>query len=153
MKQILLAVAMLLSVYHLQAQNKTAEAMSYKTAIGVRFWNGAGLNLKTFLDEKNAFEATAFLRKGSTTISGLYEFHGDLSSEGNFKWYIGAGANVSFIKATKGTVFGVGGVIGLDYKVKTMPLNFALDWQPAFQFGSGYGFANDWWGLAIRYTL
>jgi hypothetical protein len=34
------------------AQNKTATGTDYKTAIGVKIWDGAGLSLKTFISEK-----------------------------------------------------------------------------------------------------
>jgi hypothetical protein len=134
------------------AQNNTAQSRSYKTAAGVKLWNGAGLNLKTFISEKSALEFTGFFNRFGTTISGLYEIHGDLNTEGNFKWYIGFGGHVNLFKNTTGV--GVDGVIGLDYKISDLPLNIAFDWQPDVSFGiADKNGLNSRAGLAVRYTF
>ncbi len=146
-------LALVLNCSFLMAQNKTANSLDYKTGIGLRIWDGVGLNLKTFLDEKSAIDLTGYFSKEGTTLLGNYEFHGDLSTEGNLKWYLGFGANVSILKTPKTTLVGVNGVVGLDYKFKTLPLNIAFDWQPGFRFKKGYGFQNRWFGLDVRYTL
>lgn len=137
------------------AQNKTRNSTSYKTAAGVKIWNGGGLNLKTFVrQEKEAVEIIGFFGQGFARITGLYEFHGDLSTDGELKWYAGPGAHVNFYNAPIGTIFGVDGVLGLDYKFKNLPLNLAVDWQPSFEFGKNVtGFSGNWGGLAVRYTF
>lgn len=152
MKKMILAMAILFTM-QVNAQNKTANSKDYKTAVGLKFWEGVGLNLKTFLNEKTALDITGFFWKEGTLLSANYEFHGDLNTEGNLKWYLGAGANVSFIKVDKSTVMGVQGVVGLDYKFKTLPLNVALDWQPTLRFKKGFGYTGEIFGLMIRYTL
>ncbi len=133
------------------AQNRTANSLSYKTAAGVKIWNGGGLTLKTFLDEKNALEFIGFFYNKGTRISGLYEIHGDLNTESNLKWYIGPGAHVGLFKGN--TYVGIDGIIGIDYKFKNLPLNLSIDWQPSFEFGSGAGFGADYRGLGVRYTF
>lgn len=160
MKKIgLLILSMTLVISITNAQNKTANSLTYKTAAGVRIWNGGGLTLKTFLDEKNAAEFIGFFGSKSTRITGLYEIHGDLNTETNLKWYIGPGAHVGFYKAgykdetDNNTLFGIDGVVGLDYKFKNLPFNISLDWQPSFEFRSGFGFNGDWGGLSARYTF
>jgi hypothetical protein len=49
--------------------------------------------------------------------------------------------------------FGLDGVLGLDYKIRTAPINLSLDWQPSFEFGDGAGFSGNWGGLAVRYVF
>jgi hypothetical protein len=149
MKKIVMLVVIVANVMVLQAQNKTANSLEYKTAVGLRLGAGGGLNLKTFLDKKNALEFLGFFDSDGVRIVGLYEIHGDLSTEGNLKWYLGAGGNIGLYKAA--TVFGVTGVVGIDYKFKELPLNVAIDWQPTIQTKNG--FAGDWVTLAVRYTL
>ncbi|MFZ1528682.1 MAG: hypothetical protein WAT19_08025 [Ferruginibacter sp.] len=134
------------------AQNKTASSLEYKTAAGIKIWDGVGLSLKTFIQEKAALEFIGFFNSDGVRITGLYEFHGDLNSEGNLKWYVGPGAHVGLYKGNN-TLFGVDGVLGLDYKFNELPLNIALDWQPSFEFSKGYGFAGGWGGLGVRYTF
>lgn len=153
MKKILLLLFFVVSLNVVMAQNSTANSTVYKTAIGVKVWNGAGISLKTFITEKNALEFIGYFDRYGTRISGLYEFHGNLSSEGALKWYIGPGVHVGLYKGI--TAVGIDGIVGIDYKFTNMPLNLALDWQPTVELGTGSrnGFIGNWGGLAIRFTL
>ncbi|MBK8711228.1 MAG: hypothetical protein IPL97_05010 [Niastella sp.] len=152
MKKIMgFAVAILLTTFA-TAQNKTANSLEYKTAAGIKVWDGVGLSLKTFIQDKAALEFVGFFNSAGARVTGLYEFHGDLNTEGNLKWYIGPGAHVGFYKGNN-TLVGIDGVVGLDYKFNELPLNISLDWQPSFEFSKGYGFAGGWGGLGIRYTF
>lgn len=153
MKKILLLLFFVVSLNVVMAQNRTANSTEYKTAIGVKVWNGAGISLKTFITEKNALEFIGYFDRYGTRISGLYEFHGNLSSEGALKWYIGPGVHVGLYKGI--TAVGVDGIVGIDYKFTNMPLNLALDWQPTVELGTGSrnGFIGNWGGFAIRFTL
>jgi hypothetical protein len=138
-----------LSLLQANAQNKTANSDSYKSGIGIRVWDGAGFSLKTFFAENQAIDLTAFFSK-NTRIVGLYQKHGDLSTEGNFKWYAGVGGSVVFVNSA--SVVGLNGVIGLDYKLRKMPINASFDWQPVLQFKNGDKYDN-WFSLAVRYTF
>jgi hypothetical protein len=60
MKHLITIFICLCIVSAAHAQNKTANSSTYKTAIGIKAWNGAGANLKTFIDEKNAVEVVGF---------------------------------------------------------------------------------------------
>ncbi|HTH30535.1 MAG TPA: hypothetical protein VL946_04250 [Lacibacter sp.] len=153
MKKILLFLFFVASLNVIKAQNKTANSTEYKTAIGVKVWDGAGISLKTFIKENNALEFIGYFNRYGTRITGLYEFHGNLSSEGALKWYIGPGVHVGLYKGI--TAVGIDGVVGIDYKFSNLPLNLALDWQPTVELGSGSrnGFIGNWGGFAIRFTL
>ena len=152
MKHLISALVCMFVIITATAQNKTANSLSYKTAIGVKVWNGAGVTLKTFLTERDALEFIGFFNTYGTRITGLYEFHGNLNTEGNLKWYVGFGGHVGLYKPNI-TVIGVDGVIGIDYKFANAPINLALDWQPSLELKKDYGFNSNWGGFAIRFTL
>lgn len=158
MKKTCLSIVLLLAMFAATAQNKTANSLTYKSAFGVKIWNGGGLTLKTFLNPKNALDFTGFFRGQGFRVGVSYQIHGDLNSEGNLKWYFGPGVHVGFYKfdalpADDGTYIGASGVIGADYKFKDLPINISLDWQPTFEFHSGSAFFEPWGGLSIRYTF
>jgi hypothetical protein len=155
MKRIALVIVLAIIAVQVNAQNKTANSLTYKTGIGLKLWDGGGITLKTFIQDKKAVEIIGFFNGDGARVTGLYELHGDLSTEGNLKWYFGAGAHVGFYKinSKSKTIIGVDGVLGLDYKFKELPLNLSLDWQPSFEFESSYGFTGAFFGLSVRYTL
>lgn len=137
-----------------QSNNSTNNSSTYKTAIGVKFYPGA-ITFKHFFNDKNALELLGYFRNYGARITGLYEIHGNINNAGGLKWYVGPGAHVSFYNSNSGGGGSVGldGVIGLDYKIPSAPVNLSLDWQPSFDFKSLDGFIGDWFGIAIRYTL
>ena len=135
-------------------QNMQAQAQgdSYKTAIGVKFYP-TGVTLKTFMRSNLAFEAIGYFWERGSRITGLFEYHYDLTPSGRLKWYIGPGAHVGFYKADffdGGTSVGIDGVIGLDYKFPGIPVNVSLDWQPSYEFGNYAGFSGNWGGIGLR---
>ncbi|MCW3108207.1 MAG: hypothetical protein JWQ09_2713 [Segetibacter sp.] len=130
---------------------------TYKTALGVKVWDGAGISFKTFVAPNNALEVIGYFYRNGTRLTGLYEIHGPISGAPGLKWYIGPGAHIGFYNYKGYTgdkaVAGIDGVLGLDYKVNRAPINFSIDWQPSFEFADGRGFVGSWGGLGIRYTF
>ena len=137
-----------------QRSNSTDNSSTYQSAIGVKFYPGA-LSFKHFFSPKNAVEALGYFKNNGTRITALYEIHGDISNAGGLKYYYGPGAHVSFYSSKYGGGGSVGldGVLGLDYKVASAPINLSLDWQPSFDFKDTDGFIGNWFGIAIRYTF
>jgi len=156
MKKTVLALFVLMAIIQGAATAQSNVGSSdYTTAIGVKFYPGA-ITLKHFVTDKHALEGIAYFWNRGTRITGLYEIHGDIENARGLKWYIGPGAHVGFYNNKNfggGTYIGLDGVIGLDYKIRSAPINFSLDWQPSFEFGDGAGFSGNWGGLAIRYVL
>ena len=153
MKKLLLISGFLVSFYFSDAQSM---GRTYKTALGVKFWDGAGVSFKTFLQGQNALELIGYFYKNGTRITGLYEIHGNIDGAAGLKWYVGPGAHIGFYNKKYydgNAVGGIDGVLGLDYKINKAPLNMSLDWQPSFEFGEGRGFIGNWGGFAIRYTF
>lgn len=132
-----------------------SNSSDYTTALGVKFYPGA-VTLKHFVSEKNALEFLGYFWNRGTRITGLYEIHSDIQGAPGLKWYIGPGAHVGFYnnKYYDGrTSVGLDGVLGLDYKIRTAPINLSLDWQPSFEFGDNAGFVGNWGGFAVRYVF
>lgn len=150
----------MISFNYLQAQ---ALGREYRTAIGVKVWDGGGLSVKHFINDKAALEGIAFIWDEGFRLTGLYEFHGDIGGAPGLKWYVGPGAHVGFYDKGKdnnnyndgdgSTFFGIDGVLGLDYKFNKVPINISLDWQPYFEFGDNRGFYGSGGGLGIRYAF
>jgi hypothetical protein len=159
MRKLTMAVlAVFLFVATANAQ-KDGGGHDYRTALGVKVWDGGGISLKHFFNERGAGELIAFFWNRGFRLTGLYEIHGDIPGASGLKWYIGPGAHVGFYDYTRGnnkvdgTFIGIDGVLGLDYKFNGAPINISLDWQPSFEFGDYVGFNGNWGGLGIRYTF
>jgi len=138
-----------------QAQSSSTNSYSYRTALGVKVWDGGGISLKHFFNGNNAGELIGYFWNRGARFTGLYEIHGDITGAPGLKWYIGPGAHIGFYSSRygDGAFAGVDGVIGLDYKFRGAPINMSIDWQPSFEFGDGRGFYGSWGGLGIRYTF
>lgn len=154
-KGIIAAAVLLFGAIITQAQSKSMNSSSYKTALGVKVWDGAGVSLKHFFTGNQAGELIGYFWRDGVRVTGLYEIHGDFQGAPGLKWYIGPGGHIGFYDARYGDgVFaGIDGVIGLDYKFRGAPINVSLDWQPSFEFGDGRGFTGSWGGLGVRYTF
>lgn len=134
-----------------QAQTSKVIKPDYQTAIGAKIYPLA-LSFKTMTGKQSAIELLGYLKNGFRATA-LFEHYGNLNVEGNFKWYIGAGAHLGFVKNSKTVQFGADGVLGLDYKLLKAPLNISLDWQPSLGIGDDNKFIGDWGGLGIRYCF
>lgn len=155
MKKTLTLIIAVLVVTVSQAQSKSASGSTYRTALGVKVWDGGGISFKHFVSGNNALELIGYFWNRGTRITGLYEIHGPISGATGLQWYIGPGAHIGFYnsKHGDGAFAGIDGVLGLDYKFKGAPINISLDWQPSFEFGEGRGFYGNWGGLGVRYTF
>lgn len=148
----LLFVLILFCTLSNQKVKAQAQGDAYKTAIGVKFYPSS-VTVKTFMKSNLAFEAIGYFWNKGSRITGLFEYHYNLSPSGALKWYIGPGAHVGFYKSdffNGGTSFGIDGVLGLDYKFPGIPINASIDWQPSYEFGDYEGFSGNWGGLALR---
>lgn len=154
-KIFVLVTVVLFAVTISQAQSHSTNSSSYKTALGVKVWDGAGITLKHFFTGTNAGELIGYFWSHGARFTGLYEIHGNFSDASGLKWYIGPGVHIGFYnsKYGDGSYAGIDGVLGLDYKFKGAPINMSLDWQPSFEFGDNRGFVGSWGGLGIRYTF
>ncbi len=152
------AIITLFAVTKVNAQkgDEFSQSQDYTTAVGIKF-SPFALSVKHFLNENDAIEGLGYFWSDGFRLTGLYEIHSDINSVQGLKWYVGPGVHLGFYgtRYGGGSTVGIDGVIGLDYKFEDAPVNLSLDWQPSFEFGNGYynGFAGNWGGLGIRYTL
>jgi hypothetical protein len=158
MKKILVLFFICATVTGLKLQ---AQSMghTYKTALGVKVWDGGGISIKHFINKKAALEGIAYFWGNGVRITGLYELHYPVKDAAGLQWYIGPGAHLGFYnrgnknRYDDGTFIGIDGVLGLDYKINNAPINLSLDWNPSIEFGDGRGFWGGWGGLGVRYTF
>lgn len=155
MRKVIVLAAALFFVITSQAQSRSTNSSSYKTALGVKVWDGGGISLKHFFNGNNAGELIGYFWGQGARFTGLYEIHGDITGAQGLKWYIGPGAHIGLYntKYGDGAFAGIDGVLGLDYKFRNAPINMSIDWQPSFEFGDNRGFVGSWGGLGIRYTF
>jgi len=158
MRKIFFIIVFVSTVLSVSAQNRNSRrssGSSYTTALGVKVWDGGGISLKHFFSANNAGELIGYFWNQGFRLTGLYEIHGPINGAAGLKWYIGPGAHIGFYntKYGDGSIIGVDGVLGLDYKFRGAPINMSLDWQPSFEFGNDRGFIGNWGGLGIRYTF
>ncbi len=141
-----------------KAQNLTS---SYQTSIGLKLYPGA-LSVKHFIANNTAVEGLGYFYNDGVRITGLYELHYDIAGIDGLKWYVGPGAHIGFWNdnwkakypdRNSSLAIGIDGVLGLDYKIKDVPLNISFDWQPSLNIIGYTYFEAGWGGLGIRYTF
>jgi hypothetical protein len=135
----------------------------YKTAVGIKFLYGISLTGKFFLKEKNAVEAIIRYRNYTDlgtefNLTALYEHHENVSGASGLRWYIGGGGHVGTFSykydgAGPTTTYGIAGAIGLEYKIKGVPLAVSADWQPLFLLSDNAGFTAENGGIGLKYTF
>lgn len=141
-----------------------AIAQDYQTGVGLRAGVSNGLTIKHFISDRAALEGILHIRWGGLVITGLYEVHQDIDELPGLKWFYGGGAHLGTWNGNRGkpswgdnpqgrTVFGLDGIIGLDYKFNAAPINLSLDYKPAFNITSDAGFWGDEVAISIRFTF
>jgi len=134
------------------AISASLNAQDYKGALGVRFSSKAALintsvSLKYFFDEKIAAEG--LITPGDPFALGLLvEWHQPMLT--NFKYFYGGGVYAGFSGDRR---VGLHGVIGLDYKIPSVPLNFSIDWKPELTVAKEFSFEPQALGLSARFTI
>lgn len=143
----------------------SANAQTYKSAVGARLGYPWSASFKTFISESSALEAYVGYRGWAFynwfSINGAYLIHKPFPEVEGLQWYFGGGAGVYFWNYDTGfadtndnTSFSVQGYLGLDYKIEDIPLNLTLDWVPTiFLSGYGRGFGGGYGNLGVRYVL
>jgi hypothetical protein len=140
----------------------SAKSQDYKTAFGLRGGFSNGLTIKHFLSGTNAIEGILTTRWGGFNITGLFEVHKALPTEGLY-WYFGGGAHLGVWDGSNGnpwigggqttSVIGVDGVVGMEYTFVDIPLNLGVDWKPALNLLGHSGLWADNFAISVRYTI
>ncbi|MEM7104804.1 MAG: hypothetical protein AAF502_16825 [Bacteroidota bacterium] len=124
---------------------------NYQYAIGLRGGNPVGATVKYFFTEYHAGEGIIGLEfNRGFNLTGLYEFNMYLTEGTN--WYFGGGMSLGVKKNL--TTFGFDGIIGVEFTLPRHPINFGIDWKPAYVFGledKTLGLLN--FALSLRYAI
>jgi hypothetical protein len=155
MKRIVLIIMLVTGIAML------ANGQDYKTGIGLRFGDGAGLTVKHFVNSRGALEGFLFSKWHGFNVTGLYEIHDMAFDVDHLKWFYGFGAHIGFYDGDyvnwgepgyAYNVFGVDGVVGLEYSFSEAPINLGLDLKPALNL---VGYTGLWmeFGLSARYIF
>ncbi len=135
---------------------KSAKAQDYYSAVGVSLGYPLGFEFKQFFSSKAAISASLGYtpRADIMLINATYQYHIPLYD--NLSFYAGAGLSVgtAFSKATlSGNKFVIGLTpnIGVEYKLPTSPLVFALDYKPMISFTSHSQFNQS--AIKVLYTF
>jgi hypothetical protein len=177
MRKISLMVVMI-AMLGVAGNNAQAQDVSgtYKHAIGGRFGVANGITYKHFLNDAHAIDGIINFQGnrefGLFKLIGLYTVHqpiGFLDYEG-LTWYYGAGGGIGSynykskwlvnpdgsrteIENDRGLAWSFDGVVGIDSKIPTAPINLSLDWKPTMELTPESGVRFDGIGLSIRFVL
>lgn len=146
MKKLLIALSalFLLAATELSAQN-------YNWAIGVRGGvTATGISVRHNFDPANSIEGILDFMQGFN-VYALYERNIPVIQQG-FSFYYGAGVNLGSWdhRHENKFTFGINGIVGLEYKIESVPLAFSLDYKPNLNVIGKTGFHAADFGLGIK---
>jgi hypothetical protein len=155
MRRIVLSLILVVSFAGISA------GQDYGTALGFRFGTGAGVTIKHFISRNSAIEGLLLTRWSGFELTGLYEVHHEAFDTERLKWLYGGGAHLGFYDGNRVewgdpgyayNIFGIDGIIGLEYSFREVPINLGLDLKPALNF---IGYSAFWteFGFSVRYTF
>lgn len=134
---------------------------NYDNALGIRLGSWPGITYKHFVTQRGAFEAILSTKWHGYMFHGLYEVHHKVFNEPGFNFYYGAGGHVGhwnvrthrhpwYDDAGTYSAIGVDGILGLEYTLSTIPLNFSIDWKPMFNIVNYTGLWVDDVAFSVR---
>lgn len=153
---ILLSTVFSLSLTAQEAPKPSINSYDYKNAIGIRVGETSGFTYKHMFSKGNAFEGIVSAYPYVLGFTALYEKHLQTGAPG-LMWYFGAGGHgniggpstrvyygyngdrrYTYIYRTGAFAAGVDGIIGVEYKIKPIPLSLSADLKPFTEFND-YG--------------
>lgn len=142
-------------------------AQDYKWAAGLKFGGyESGVSGKYFFQSNTAIEGVLGFRANGVVLTGLYEIHQTAFNVDKLKFYYGFGAHLGSVG--KGeyklfttsdrtyydaqVLFGLDGVLGLEYLIPESPIGVSLDLNPRVELTRG-PFFDIAPGLGIKYIF
>lgn len=154
MKRIItiIVAVMAIGVFNGNAQSD----YTFAAGLGLDMGSGAtfiGPSAKYFFSDESAVQAEITFESIFTSITGLYEYHGDITNVDGLKWFAGGGASIWLGSNGFGSAFALRPTVGLDYKISDVPLAFSFDWRPLIGIGDNIGSEVAFFGLGVRYVI
>ncbi len=135
----------------------TANAQSYQTALGAKFYIGngsvGGLNVRHTIAENTALEGSLLFFSGGVGIEGLYEYQAPINGAEGLQYFVGGGGMLGIGTGNNnGASFALRLTGGLDYKIPDAPINVSLGLDPFFYLAPSTGSTLPL-GIGLRYVL
>lgn len=132
-------------------------------AVGVRLGLGSGVTYQHFFTDHKVLEAIAYQRFGGVNLTLLAEGHEQMFDVRGLKWYYGAGGHIWITNKSSviqenvlnenSYALGVDGIIGLAFYLRSVPLQFSVDWKPGFNLKGSKYIEWDSGGISMRYRF
>ena len=134
------------------AQAQDSEYNGGESALGIRVGGTSGITYKKFFSKKTALEFIGGYNFDNdvknVALTALFEKHAPLIGD-RFAALFGIGPSYVF----SGSHIGASAALGFDMRLGKSPLNFQIDWMPAYYFTNGSHFSPDNGGVSVRYIL
>ncbi len=139
-----------------------AKAQDYNTGIGVRGGTSNGLTVKHFIGPHSVVEGILATRWEGYNVTGLYQIYKQAFNTNRLNWFYGFGAHIGSYRGEEHRrfddnehywLFGIDGIIGMEYNFTGIPFNISLDWKPAIDFSKGFYPWGDEVAFSLRYIF
>lgn len=114
----------------------------------------SGIQVKKYMGANN-LDFRGHLHNSGFQVAGLYEWNHDLGN--NFTLYYGFGAGLGTWKQTADhdMAFGldVEAIVGVEWRIPSVPLALSLDYRPAFEVLPTTGFYAKGFAFGIKYLF
>jgi hypothetical protein len=159
MKRLIALIVVLIGI-----NNSSLRAQEYQTGIGVRAGFDNGFTIKHFIADRYAIEGIASFYKDGLLVTGLYEIQNNKAFKvDHLDWFYGFGGHLGFWgenhypyddeeNTSSKAVFGVDGIIGLEYTFAEVPISLSSDFKPIINLIGDAGFYGDF-AISVRYTF
>jgi hypothetical protein len=157
----ILALAFILQTVYVNAQ---------QNALGVRLGTDPGITYKRYFANNGGVELMLHTGYRALLFTGLYEWHLPFNGAPGLYGYLGAGAHFGaynrvliYRRYRDGSVrgayvydtpsAGVDGIMGLEYRIPSAPVNLGIDIKPSIDFyrGGAYGLLDAAFSVRFRF--
>jgi hypothetical protein len=134
-----------------------ANAQTYQTSLGAKFYIGdgsvGGLNVRHSTAVNTALEGSLLFYSGGVGIEGLYEYQAPINGAEGLQYFVGGGGMLGIGTGNHdGASFALRLTGGLDYKIPDAPVNVSLGLDPFFYLAPSTG-STLALGIGLRYVL
>ncbi len=139
-----------------------ANAQDYSTGIGIRAGTSNGLTVKHFISTDRVLEGIVATRWEGYNFTGLYQVYKQAFNVNRLNWFYGVGGHIGSYRGEEHRryddddqfwLFGIDGIIGLEYNFSEIPFNISLDWKPAIDVSGGFYPWGDEVAFSLRYIF
>ena len=120
----------------LQMAARNISAQVYRQSVGLRLDESSfGISLVQRIARPITLECIADFRQKDLSLALVPRVHGRLIGR-RLNYFIGAGGQVGLVKNTVQEIqpfYGVGGMLGVEYKFNFLPIHISYDVRPLFQ--------------------